>query len=75
MLKLEKNNALTRSQLAKKAIKKIPLYEVKNSNKSKVDTVKVPFLDRSLHKIRYLSFSNLSGYSGNSEWTFIEIID
>ena len=70
MLKLSKNNALTRSQLAKKAIKKIPLYEQRNSM-----SVKVPFLDVSLNKIRYLKFYNLSGYIGNGEWTFTEIVD
>jgi len=70
MLKLHKNNALTRMQLAKKARKKIPLYENKNDRK-----VKVPFLDVSANKIRYLEFSNLTGYTGNAEWNFSEIVD
>jgi hypothetical protein len=70
MLKLHKNNALTRSQLINKARKKIPLYEQRNSK-----TVKVPFLDVRLNKIRYLEFYNLSGYVGNGEWTYAEIVD
>ncbi|HMC84378.1 MAG TPA: hypothetical protein VKI61_02590 [Chitinophagaceae bacterium] len=70
MLKLHKDNALTRQQLAKKAIKKIPLYEKKGDR-----SVKVPFLDMPTNKIRYLIFSNLSGYTGNAEWSFIEVVD
>jgi hypothetical protein len=70
MLKLHKKDALTISQLAKKAAKKIPLYEERNKS-----TVKVPFLDVRANKMRFLMFSNLSGYIGNGEWTFIEIVD
>ena len=70
MLKLIKDNALTRSQLAKKAMKKIPLYEKKGDM-----SVKVPFLDVRKNKMRYLKFTNLSGYVGNGAWTFIEVID
>ena len=70
MLKLHKDNALTQQQLAKKAIKKIPLYENKADR-----SVRVPFLDMSTNKTRYLKFSNLSGYIGNAQWTFIEVVD
>lgn len=70
MLKLHKDTALTRGQLAKKAIKKIPLFENKGDN-----SVRVPFLDVPTNKIRYLVFKNISGYVGNGAWTFIEVID
>ena len=65
MLKLEKNNGLTRMQLAKKAIKKIPLYENNNDRK-----VKVPFLDMSTKNQRYIEFTKLEG-----EWTYTGIVD
>jgi hypothetical protein len=70
MLKLLKDNALTRQQLSKKAIKKIPLYENKGDR-----SVKVPFFDVASNKTRYLVFYNLSGYSGNAEWTYVEVVD
>jgi hypothetical protein len=70
VLKLYKDNALTRMQLSKRAKKKIPLYENKNDS-----SVKVPFLDVRTNQIRYLKFYNLSGYLGNGEWTFVEIVD
>ena len=65
MLKLEKDNALTRWQLAKKAKKKIPLYEIGNDYE-----VKIPFLDKSTNKQRYLRFCKLDG-----EWCFTEVVD
>jgi hypothetical protein len=65
MLKLEKDNALTRSQLAKKAKKKIPLYEI-----IKDYEVKIPFLDKSTNKQRYLRFCKVDG-----EWRFTEVVD
>ena len=65
MLKLEKDNALTRSQLAKKAKKKIPLYEIGNDYE-----VKIPFLDKSTNKQRYLRFCKL-----DREWCFTEVVD
>jgi hypothetical protein len=70
MLKLLKDNALTRQQLAKKAKKKIPLYEKKGDR-----SVRVPFLDVHAGKTRYLVFYNLSGYTGNAEWTYTEVVD
>lgn len=66
----KREEPLARGQLAKKAKKKIPLYEKKGDR-----SVRVPFLDMSTNKIRYLEFSNFSGYTGNAEWTFIEIVD
>jgi hypothetical protein len=65
MLKLIKNNPLTIWQLQKSAKKKIPLYE---ENKS--EEVKVPFLDITANKQRYLKFSKLNG-----EWCYTEIVD
>ncbi len=65
MLKLEKDNGLTRMQMAKKAMKKIPLYEDKNNN-----TVLVPFLDISTNKQRYIEFFKLEG-----RWAFTGIVD
>ena len=66
MLKLQKDNALTRSQLAKKAKKKIPLYEEKNK-----ETVKVPFLNVPTSKMRYCIF-----YKRNhNDWFYFEIVD
>lgn len=65
MLKLEKDNALTRMHLAKKAKKKIPLYENNNDR-----IVKVPFLDVSANKERYLEF-----YKLNDEWAYTGVVD
>jgi hypothetical protein len=67
-LKLYKNNALAIGQLANKAKKKIPLYEM---NKSEV--VRITFLDLTVNKQRYLKFSKLNNLS--NEWTFIEVVD
>jgi hypothetical protein len=65
VLKLHKDNGLTRMQLSKKAKKKIPLYEARNSN-----TVKVPFLDVRMDKMRYIEFYKIDG-----EWAFVGIAD
>lgn len=65
MLKLEKDNGLTWMQLAKKAKKKIPLYENVNDR-----IVKVPFLDISTNKQRYLEFCKLNG-----DWAFTGVVD
>jgi hypothetical protein len=65
MLKLENDNALTRSQVAKKAKKKIPLYDIINDYE-----VKVPFLDKSTNKQRYLRFCWRDG-----EWHFTKVVD
>jgi hypothetical protein len=65
MLKLEKDNALTRGQLAQKAKKKIPLYDIINDYE-----VKVPFLDKSTNKQRHLRFCWRDG-----DWHFTEIVD
>ncbi|MCY7421684.1 MAG: hypothetical protein LH478_08075 [Chitinophagaceae bacterium] len=51
MLKLNSNNVMAIFHLAKKAKKKIPLYEERNANK-----VNVPFIDEILKKTRYLTF-------------------
>ena len=69
MLKLYKDNQLARSQLAKKAKKKIPLYENRNAL-----IVKVPFLDVSTNKTRYFKFANISGMRPGP-WSFIEVVD
>ena len=65
MLKLEKDNALTRSQLAKKAKKKIPLYDIVDNYE-----VKIPFLDKSTNTQRYLRFCRVNG-----EWCYTEVVD
>ena len=66
MLKLAKNDPLTVSQLAKKAINKIPLYEVKGA-----DIVNIPFLDVTLSKTRYLVFYK----KNDNSWGFTGTVD
>lgn len=65
MLKLHKNDALAISQLAGKAKKKIPLYEF-----SKSLDVRVPFLDLTTNKQRYLRF-----FRFEHGWRFTEVVD
>lgn len=66
MLKLHKNDALSIGQLANKARKKIPLYEMNKSLE-----VKVPFLDLTTNKQRYLAFFKFEG----NRWGFTGVVD
>jgi hypothetical protein len=51
MLRLTTHKGLSVSHLAKKAKKKIPMYEEKNAH-----SVNIPFVDEVLNKTRYLTF-------------------
>jgi hypothetical protein len=66
MLKLTTNKGLAIFHLAKKAKKKIPLYEEKNA-----DMVNVPFFDQTLNKIRYLTFLK----KDDGDWGYAGVVD
>jgi len=51
VLRLTSNDGMAIFHLARKALKKIPLYEEKDA-----DMVNVPFYDENLNKVRYLTF-------------------
>jgi hypothetical protein len=51
MLRLTTHKGLAISHLAKKAKKKIPMYEEKNAH-----SVNIPFVDEVFNKTRYLTF-------------------
>ena len=71
MLRLTSNNGMAIYHLAKKAEKKIPLYEENNA-----DRVNVPFFDQFQNKTRYLTFFRKRTALGiEGDWGFLGAAD
>lgn len=66
MLRLTSRDGMAIFHLAKKALKKIPLYEERNA-----DVVNVPFYDENLKKVRYLTFFRRTGH----DWAYTGVQD
>jgi hypothetical protein len=71
MLRLEKDDALTRWQLSRKAMKRIPIYQDKNC-----DVVRIPFFDVTSNKIKHIEFVKFYyEFKKDWYWGFTGVVD